>query len=138
MGAPALAWIRDHLPVGRPAVVLHGDLLPQNVLVHPISQRLAVVDWEYARIGDPAYDLAIVTRGDRKLLGVDGGLRRLVEAYCVAGGALDLSDVTVWEMLLVLKWLDDALRCERVGLQRGYPPRTYRMQIRKILNRARA
>jgi aminoglycoside phosphotransferase (APT) family kinase protein len=43
--------------------VLHGDLLPQNLLFEIRENgATAVVDWECAQIGDPAYDLAIVHR----------------------------------------------------------------------------
>ncbi|MES1178233.1 MAG: phosphotransferase [Myxococcales bacterium] len=30
------------------------------------GQTPAVIDWEYTALGDPAYDLAIVTRGARR------------------------------------------------------------------------
>ncbi len=39
------------------------------------------MDWQEGKIGDPAYDLAVVTRGARKPLGVGHGLERLVEFY---------------------------------------------------------
>jgi aminoglycoside phosphotransferase (APT) family kinase protein len=85
--ANARAWVLDHLPEKQPPTVLHGDLLPQNLLFDRSAEgRVAVIDWECAEIGDPAYDLAIVTRGVRKPLGVASGLRRLVEYYNEAGG----------------------------------------------------
>jgi len=137
--ADAIAWIRDHRLVDRSAVLLHGDLLPQNLLGAPASDRPCVIDWEYAKIGDPAYDLAIVTRGNRKLLGVERGLRRLVSSYREAGGTpLEPANVVVWELLLVLRWLEDALRRWRGGERSGHPPETCNGQLRAILRRNRA
>jgi aminoglycoside phosphotransferase (APT) family kinase protein len=56
----ALGWARHHLPPPVPATLVHGDLLGQNILLGP-DRPPAVIDWEFARRGDPAYDLAIVT-----------------------------------------------------------------------------
>ena len=70
---------------------------------------VGVVDWEMTRIGDPAYDLAIVSRGNRKVHGVKGGLRVLFEEYLKSGGKpISLTDVHVHELLLVLTWLEES------------------------------
>lgn len=133
----ALRWIEAHSNERRPAVVLHGDLLPQNILWDWEDNRLGVVDWEYAEIGDPAYDLAIVTRGNAKLFGLPGGVRRLVDAYHRAGGRpITPADVMTHELLLVLNWLGEAIRREREGIHEGDPPEHHRNQIRSILRRA--
>ena len=68
-------WILGHLPSGGGTCLLHGDLLPQNLLGNwEESSReeplVGIVDWEMACIGDPAYDLAIVSRGNRNVHGV--------------------------------------------------------------------
>jgi aminoglycoside phosphotransferase (APT) family kinase protein len=132
-----MRWIGEHRSRSRPAALLHGDLLPQNLLIGLGSGRPGVIDWEYAQRGDPAYDLAIVTRGNRKLLGINSGLRRLLQAYLAAGGVpIEPPDVVVWELLLVLRWLYDALRDgERHG---GASPESHRNQLRAILRRAPA
>ena len=135
--AAAIAWVRDHRPKPRRAVVLHGDWRPQNVLLDLETRRLGVIDWEYAKIGDPAYDLAIVTRGNRKLLGIAWGLRRLVGAYLEAGGAaIELTDIVIWELLLALRWLRRSLQYERDGQRGGQPSANYRNLLRAILRRA--
>ena len=132
-------WVREHLPQDRPAVMLHGDLLPQNVLSDCQTGGLGVVDWEYARIGDPAYDLAIVTRGRRKLLGCPGGPARLAKAYRDAGGAaINRADVVLHELLLALGWLAGAIRSEQEGARYGHPPEHYRDMLRRLLRRAEA
>lgn len=81
----ALAWGREHLPPDDPAVLLHGDLLGQNILLS-FDGPHHVIDWEYALRGDPAYDLAIVTRGAKRPFQMAGGLTRLLEAYEAHGG----------------------------------------------------
>ncbi len=101
----AREWILSRIPENRPAVVLHGDLLPQNIMCHEIKDewRVALIDWEFAEIGDPAYDLAIVTRGDRKLMGINNGLELLVDAYRQADGIeLSVADVRIHELILFL------------------------------------
>jgi hypothetical protein len=42
---------------GRGTVVVHGDFGPQNVLVHG-GRVSALLDWEFAHIGQPVEDLA--------------------------------------------------------------------------------
>jgi len=138
IAADVAAWIRDHLPEGRPAVLLHGDLLPQNILYDVLmGGRLGVVDWEFAKIGDPACDLAIVTRGNRKLFGAGGGKTQLVDEYRRAGGAeITPADVTIHELLMVLAWMLDAVERHRKGTSRGHGPQQYAAQLRAMLRRA--
>jgi len=61
----AHAWALEHLPPPEPARLTHGDLLGQNILIEP-NEPPAVIDWTSAAFGDPAWDLAIVTRGVRR------------------------------------------------------------------------
>lgn len=42
----------------------HNDLLPDNCILDA-SGKLRAIDWEYAAVGDPFFDLATVTRGYR-------------------------------------------------------------------------
>lgn len=128
----ALAWAREHLPPEAPSVCLHGDLLGQNILLMP-GREPAVIDWEFARIGDPAYDLAIVTRGVRRPFQVEGGLARLLEAYERAGGAaVESRHVHFQELCLAAGWLRQALReAPGSGL-----PEERRAFLRGILRRA--
>ena len=42
---------------GEPLVLLHGDVTPGNVLW---ADRPVLIDWEYARLGDPADDVAYI------------------------------------------------------------------------------
>lgn len=48
-------WFDAHRPEAVREVVCHGDLHALNVLV---NGEVAVIDWEMAAIGDPAFDIA--------------------------------------------------------------------------------
>lgn len=136
-GRAAAEWVEAHLPSGRPAVLLHGDLLPQNIVRDIIPERLGVIDWEFAKVGDPAHDLAIVTRGVRKPLGVAGGMRKLLEAYVQAGGQpIQPADVYNHELLLAMGWLWGAMARKSAGQRGGHPPEVQRQNLLALLRRA--
>ncbi len=42
----------------------HNDLLAENIVVAD-NDRLVAIDWEYAAMGDPYFDLAVVVEGHR-------------------------------------------------------------------------
>ncbi len=52
-----IRWLQAHVPEFAAAVVCHGDLHPLNVLFDK-DRIAAVLDWELARLADPAYDVA--------------------------------------------------------------------------------
>ena len=131
-------WARSHLPPAAPASLLHGDLLGQNI-VHGLDDPLAseasltLIDWEFARRGDPAYDLAVVTRGVRRPFQISGGLEKLLAAYAGAGGST-ISVPQVWfhELCLAVGWYREALEQR----YRTAPPEHYLKQLRAVLRRA--
>jgi len=134
-------WILAHLPSGGQSCVLHGDLLPQNLLCDRQTSShenavVGVVDWEMAQVGDPAYDLAIVSRGNRKVFGVNYGLRVLFEEYLKSGGEpISLADVQIHELLLVLNWLEESWREYQKPSPRGQGPDFYETQLRSLYRR---
>jgi aminoglycoside phosphotransferase (APT) family kinase protein len=132
-------WILLHASSERPSVVLHGDLLPQNLLVdNSKNGQIAVVDWESAQIGDPAYDLAIVTRGVRKPLGITDGRQWLVDLYNeTAPQKIEPEAVIVHELLLHLNWLAEAAARKRNKDAGGHGPDHYAGLIQGILRRAK-
>jgi aminoglycoside phosphotransferase (APT) family kinase protein len=73
---------------------LHGDVWTGNVLWH--GGRPAFVDWEYARPGDPAEELAYLIEMDAL---DDGQARALLEAYDVPEVA---ARVPAWRPLMAL------------------------------------
>jgi len=136
-----LEWIEKHFPSGYGACVLHGDLLPQNLLCDwSASDRdnslVGIVDWEMTQVGDPAYDLAIVSRGNRKVLGMKEGVRVLVEEYVDSGGGpISLTDVRVHELLLVLNWLEEAWREHQESQAGGHGPDFHEDKLRSLFGR---
>jgi aminoglycoside phosphotransferase (APT) family kinase protein len=129
--AAACAWAMAHLPPDRPAALLHGDLLGQNILLCP-GEPAAVIDWEYACLGDPAYDLAIVTRGAKDPFKTAGGLNKLLDAYRKHGGDVTATAVHLHELCLVASWYRDA----RKGRGGEAQAQQYLAQLRNILRRA--
>ncbi|MCP3997071.1 MAG: phosphotransferase [bacterium] len=129
---PARKWVVQHLPRDRAAVLVHGDLLGQNILVFP-DEAPAVIDWEFCRMGDPAFDLAIVTRGVRRPFQMARGLDRLLEAYAAAGGdPIERSEVHFYELCLAARWYREALPGRGSA-----PPEQALAKLRGILRRAR-
>ena len=107
-----LEWLREHLLPelpARPSVPLHGDLVARNLLVDEHGS-IAVLDWEFAHLGDPAFDLAIVTQGVARPFGAADGLERLLAAHAAAGGpAIEPESVRFHAIALHLRWLRRAL-----------------------------
>jgi Ser/Thr protein kinase RdoA (MazF antagonist) len=134
-------WIIAQIPSDDRSCVLHGDLLPQNLLCEwPVARHedalVGVVDWEMARVGDPAYDLAIVSRGDRKVLGVKDGLKVMVEDYLEFGGQpISLNDVQLHELLLLLHWLEEAWRERQKNATGGHGPDYYEAKLQTLFRR---
>lgn len=126
----AVAWIRAHLPPDDPSKLIHGDLLGQNILLD-FENPPALIDWEYSRLGDPAYDLAIVTRGGKRPFKNRDGLTRLLDAYNeVAEHQLRKEDVQIYEVYLYLLWY-----LESCGGEGHHPPDVARDRLRALLRR---
>jgi hypothetical protein len=86
----------------RPAVLLHGELYPSNVLVGP-GPRVRVVDWATIGAGPAALDLAALTAG-----AWDPGERaRVVAAYRTAAGtsAPDDAALAAARLVVALQWV---------------------------------
>ena len=132
----ALAWAREHLPPPTESAFVHGDLLGQNILL-PLPDepdlRPGIIDWEFALRGDPAMDLAVVTRGVRRPFQIDRGLDRLLDSYATAGGVdLTAAEVHFWELCMAAHWHRDALDAKR----RVHPPEQELRRVRSVLERA--
>jgi aminoglycoside phosphotransferase (APT) family kinase protein len=88
----------EQLPKAAP-VLCHGDLHTGNLI--ETERGLTVVDWEYAHVSDPLWDLA----GWSSANDFDGGLRRtLLECYC---GRTPTQDEQA--RLRLLAWLFDCM-----------------------------
>ncbi|WP_437785490.1 phosphotransferase family protein [Sorangium sp. So ce1097] len=127
-------WARDHLPDEEPSTLLHGDLLGQNILLH-WEEPYAVIDWEHAMCGDPAYEMAIVTRGARRPFQIDHGLTRLLDAYAAQGRPrIEAPAVHLYELCLLGRWYREAIEAEGDGA----PPDQRLRHLENVLRRARA
>lgn len=102
------AWALEHLPGPERSVLLHGDLLGQNILLVP-GEPPGLIDWEWARFGDPAYDLAIVTGGARRPFQLADGLDRLLEAYAARSAEIRKDHVHLYELCLRTRQYVEAL-----------------------------
>lgn len=106
----ALRWLRERCTErAGPLALVHGDFRNGNLLVGPEGLR-AVLDWEYAHLGDPMEDLAFLCLkpwryGGHRPVGGFGKRDALYAAYERAGGApVDPERVRFWEVLGNLKW----------------------------------
>jgi aminoglycoside phosphotransferase (APT) family kinase protein len=61
-------WLHQHAPISRRVTLVHGDAGPGNVLTAN-GEVLAVTDWEFAHVGDPAEDwsFCLSMRGSRTM-----------------------------------------------------------------------
>ena len=107
----ALRWLREHVPSLKDGPrLVHGDFRNGNFLVTPEGLR-AVLDWEYAHLGDPMEDLGFLCMkpwrfGNTQLdVGGFGSRDELFSAYEKAGGGrVDPDAVLFWEVLGTVKW----------------------------------
>lgn len=59
-GPQVLEWLRANRPAGGGSVcLLHGDYRPKNLLWQD-GRVVSVIDWAFADVGDPYYDLSII------------------------------------------------------------------------------
>ena len=115
-----LRWLRANLPTESKRVLLHGDFRNGNLVVGPDGIR-AVLYWELAHVGPPAYDLAWICvtswRFQRPELPVGGfGTREdLLAGYAEAGGTpVDPSELHAWEVFQTMNW---GVMCAGVAAQ---------------------
>ncbi|GLR65710.1 hypothetical protein GCM10010909_03880 [Acidocella aquatica] len=98
-----LAWLAANpLPPERPVTLIHGDFAPHNVLTRD-GHVVALLDWELAKRGDPAEDLA-----QAKMLMTGGiiGWDDFVATYVEAGGpaiACDPHAVAYYAIIVFLQ-----------------------------------
>lgn len=102
----ARRWCGERLPGEQSVCLLHGDLLAQNILVETTAGNpdVSVVDWEQIGVGDPAFELAAITRGHTTVYGTGETARRLLKLYnrC-APQPIAMRRVEFWEPIVVAK-----------------------------------
>ncbi|MGH3132942.1 MAG: phosphotransferase family protein [Gaiellaceae bacterium] len=118
-----LRWARERIPLERPRVVGHGDFRLGNLVVDETG-LVAVLDWEFSHVSDPAEDVAwpLVRawrfgRDDLRLGGV-GEVGPYLDRYAeLTGRELPLDELYAWEVLGNCKWAIGALRQSRRHLR---------------------
>jgi aminoglycoside phosphotransferase (APT) family kinase protein len=110
-------WLSDHLPATEPGRLVHGDFRNGNLVVHPESGVVAVLDWELAHIGDPLRDVGWICCGFWRYgrpelpVGGFGRIEDLVSAYeRESGEPVDLDRLRFWEVFGCFWWAVTCLR----------------------------
>jgi aminoglycoside phosphotransferase (APT) family kinase protein len=114
-----LAWVRERLSTTREPTFLHGDFRLGNLAVGA-DGLVAVLDWEFAHVGDPVEDVAwpIVRAwrfgADSRRLGGVGDVEPYLERYNERTGRdITLDELYVWEVLGNVKWASGCLTQSR-------------------------
>jgi thiamine kinase-like enzyme len=96
------AQVLSQLGPDRTIALCHHDIHAQNLVTDPAG-RLWLVDWEYAGLGDPVFDLASCAS---QLELSAGRTRLLCDEYIRAGGTVELArlDLARWAFDYV-QWL---------------------------------
>ena len=104
-----LAWVRERLTSTREPTLVHGDFRLGNLAV--TDHLVAVLDWEFAHIGDPVEDVAwpLVRAwrfgADARHLGGVGEVEPYLDRYNeLTGRDITLDDLRVWEVFGNVKW----------------------------------
>ena len=124
----AFDWLHRHAPLpAERAVLCHGDVGPGNFLFEG-TQVTAILDWEFAHVGDPMDDLAWLTiRGG--LLQPFGDLTAMLRSYTEHTGIkVDADRVRYYQLLVLVRMAVSCL----VALERragGMDASTYFMLL---------
>ena len=104
-----LAWVRERLTSSREPTFVHGDFRLGNLAV--TDYLVAVLDWEFAHVGDPIEDVAwpLVRAwrfgADERRLGGVGDVEPYLERYNeLTGRQITLDELLVWEVFGNVKW----------------------------------
>jgi len=118
-----LHWARTRIPLERPRVVGHGDFRVGNLVVDE-EGLVAVLDWEFSHVSDPAEDVAWpLVRAwrfgrDELRLGGVGDIEPYLARYAdLTGREIPLDELYAWEVLGNCKWAIGALRQGRRHLR---------------------
>ena len=123
----ALLTLRQRLPFDGPRVVCHGDFRVGNFMVGPQGLS-AVLDWEFAHVGDPREDLGWTMvrawrfRSDALRLGGIAEPEPFLARYQeLTGRSVTLREVKPFELLGNVRWAVGALSQARRHLSGEEP-----------------
>ncbi len=104
----AFIWLKAHLPRAPRVSIVHGEFRPGNLLYEG-SRIIAVLDWEYAHLGDPVEDLGWAFLRQFRVWDRESGLfpreEFLARYETKAGLAVDREAVLFWEVFSNVKVL---------------------------------
>jgi aminoglycoside phosphotransferase (APT) family kinase protein len=122
-----LRWLGKNLPETNQTVVQHGDFRVGNFLVDKAGLN-GIIDWEFARIGDPHDDLAWPCLRDWRYgkgelpLGGIGEREPFLQAYeKESGRTVNRKTLIFWEILGNLRWAVACLAQANRHLSGGNP-----------------
>jgi aminoglycoside phosphotransferase (APT) family kinase protein len=122
-----LRWAHERIPLERSGVVAHGDFRLGNLAVDE-EGLVAVLDWEFAHVSDPAEDVGWpfvrawrFGRDELRLGGIDDADPYLARYAELTGLEIPLEELYAWEVLGNCKWAIGALRQARRHLSRQDP-----------------
>jgi aminoglycoside phosphotransferase (APT) family kinase protein len=105
-----LRWAQRHLPQQTRTTFVHGDFRIGNLLVdaHGLA---AVIDWEFAHVGDPHEEMGYICMRDWRFGALDRHFAGLTDretfltAYEAASGlSVDRQSVDWWEVMGNIRW----------------------------------
>jgi len=109
-----LHWLEERAPSCAETVLVHGDYRLGNIVVGVDGLR-AVLDWEFASIGDPHEDLAWpfvrdwrFGNDERRFAGISAGDEFIAAYEHASGRQVDRDALAWWEIAGNLRW---ALGC---------------------------
>lgn len=105
-----LRWLGQHVPAHEERLLIHGDFRIGNIIIGS-DELHAVIDWEFAHIGDPHEDLAWPCVRDWRFgndslrVGGVGNIETYVTAYeALSGRTVDRTVLHYWEVLGNVRW----------------------------------
>ncbi|MEO7908679.1 MAG: phosphotransferase family protein [Roseiflexaceae bacterium] len=105
-----LRWLAQRAPSCQQLTLVHGDFRVGNLLIGPDGLN-AVIDWEFAHVGDPHEDLAWPCVRDWRFgntalhVGGVGALAPYLAAYeSAASCTVDRNALRWWEIMGNLRW----------------------------------
>jgi aminoglycoside phosphotransferase (APT) family kinase protein len=101
----AFAIMRELAPAwDGPASLCHGDVGPKNFLFEA-GEITALIDWEFAHLGDPMDDLAWWVFRGHEWLGAGGDLPGQLRRWSARTGiAIDPHRIAYYRALVLLRW----------------------------------
>ena len=105
-----LRWLGQRAPICEQLMLIHGDFRIGNLLVGPEGLN-AVIDWEFAHVGDSHEDLAWPCVRDWRFgndtlpVGGVGELAPYMITYeSITGRTIDRNTLRWWEIMGNLRW----------------------------------